>query len=127
MFKEIVICIIIIVLIFSLDIYTHNLTKDIVSKTTENFSGLVEKLYKNESENLTKEIQETKDDWITSHDQLAYYIEHDELEKVDTVMVNTISYVSTGDYSSSIMEVEKGKFILEHIQEKNEFNIQNIF
>ena len=127
MFKEIVICIIIIVLIFSLDIYTHNLTKDIVSKTTENFSGLVEKLYKNESENLTKEIQETKDDWITSHDQLAYYIEHHELEKVDTVMVNTISYVSTGDYSSAIMELEKGKFILEHIQEKNEFNIQNIF
>ena len=42
-------------------------------------------------------------------------------------MVNTISYVSTGDYSSAIMELEKGKFILEHIQEKNEFNIQNIF
>lgn len=127
MFKEIVICIIIIVLIFSLDIYTRNLTKDIVSKTTEKFSGLVEKLYKNESENIMGNVQYIRDDWDNSHDKLAYYIEHDELEKVDTVMINTISYVSTGDYSSAIMELEKGKFILEHIQEKNEFNIQNIF
>lgn len=127
MFKEIVTCFIIIVLIFSLDIYTHNLTKDIVSRTAENFSDLVEKLYKNESENIMGNVQHIRDDWDTSHDKLAYYIEHDELEKVDTVMINTISYVNTGDYSSAIMELEKGKFILEHIQEKNEFNIQNIF
>ena len=127
MFKEIVTCFIIVVLIFSLDIYTHNLTKDIVSKTTANFSNLVEKLYKNETENIMENVQNTRDDWDNSHDKLAYYIEHNELEKVDTVMVNISSYINTEDYSSAIMELEKGKFILEHIQEKNEFNIQNIF
>lgn len=61
------------------------------------------------------------------HKKLAYYIEHDELEKVDTAIVTMKSYIKTNDYSLAIAELEEGKFVLEHIKDKNSFNLQNIF
>ena len=61
------------------------------------------------------------------HYKLAYYIEHDELEKVDTAIITMKSYIETEDYSSAVAELDEGKFVLEHIQKKNAFNLQNVF
>ena len=61
------------------------------------------------------------------HDKLAYYIEHDELEKVDTAIINMKSYIETKEYSSAVANLDEGKFILEHIEDKNAFNLVNIF
>ena len=58
---------------------------------------------------------------------MAYYFEHDELEKVHTAIVKMKSYVETGNFSEATAELQEGKFVIEHIQEKNSFNLQNIF
>ena len=72
-------------------------------------------------------IKKLDEKWGQKHDRLAYYIEHDELEKVDTAIVSLKSFIETDDYSSAIAELDKGKFILEHIQKKYAFNLENIF
>jgi len=105
MYKETTICICIIILIIWLDILTQNYTK---TSTIEKLGELDKK-------------------WDEKHDKLAYYIEHDELEKVDTAIVQVKSFVENEEIPSAIAELETGKFVLEHIERKYKFNLQNIF
>ena len=127
MFKELIISIVIIISIFSLDMFTQNYTKKSVSMVTEQFSNLETFILEDNKEKIQNCVNNIDNNWEEIHDKLAYYIEHDELEKVDTAIVTMKSYIETKDYSSAIAELEEGKFVLEHIQEKNAFNLQNIF
>ena len=65
--------------------------------------------------------------WEDKHNKLAYYIEHDELEKVDSSIVKVRYFLENGDIPSAIAELETGKFVLKHIEDKYKFNFQNIF
>ena len=127
MYKELSICIIIVVVIFSLDLYTQNHTKKSVFIINEQLMELKDTISKGNKDNMIKKANELNSNWKKSHDRLAYYIEHDELEKVDTAIGTMISYIENADYSSGLADLDKGKFVLEHIQDKYAFNIQNIF
>ena len=127
MFKETVICIIIVVGIFTLDIFTQNFTKTTVSEVSKIFEELKDNILKNDKNQINDGVKRVDEKWNDAHDALAYYIEHDELEKVDTAIITMKSYIETDDLSSAVAELEEGKFVLEHIQDKNSFNEQNIF
>ena len=58
---------------------------------------------------------------------MAYYIEHDELEKVRTNLTELKSHTETEEYEEAINDLDKSVFVLEHIEEKSEFNLKNIF
>lgn len=127
MYKEVVICIVVIVTIVSLDAVTQKYTRNTTSDITQIFSDLKGNMLEEDKNEIDKKVKILDEKWGQKHDKLAYYIEHDELEKVDTAIVSLKSYVETDDYSSAIAELDKGKFILEHIQEKYAFNLENMF
>ena len=127
MFRETVICIVIIISIVCLDLFTQNFTKQNVELIVKELSSIKEEIVLGDREITKEKIDELDKNWKDKHDKLAYYIEHDELEKVDTAIVNMKSYFETEDFSSAVAELEESKFILEHIQQKNSFNLQNIF
>ena len=127
MYKEVVICIIIIAIIVSLDIFTQKYTQSTTSEITQIFADLKGDMLDEDKNKIDEKVKALDEMWGKKHDRLAYYIEHDELEKVDTAIVSLKSYVETDDYSSAIAELDEGKFILEHIQKKYAFNLENIF
>ena len=127
MYKEIIICIFIIILIIGLDIVTQNYTKKSTIEITECLSELKSEIENENLENENLKIEELDKKGDNKHDKLAYYIEHDELEKVDTAIVQVKSFVENDDIPSAIAELETGKFVLEHIERKYKFNLQNIF
>ena len=127
MLKEMVICIVITIGILGLEFYTQNFTSKSVSEITEIFDKIEERLEENDVENAKNEIKKISSKWEGRQKKLAYYIEHDELEKVHTAIVLMKSYTETQDFPSAMAALEEGKFVLEHIQEKNSFNLQNIF
>lgn len=127
MLKETIICIVIVIGIFGLEFYTQNFTAKTVNEITGIFSRIEENISKRDIEQINNEIKNIGDKWEEKQKKLAYYIEHDELEKVHTAIVTMKSYVQTENFSSAMAELEEGKFVLEHIQEKNSFNLQNIF
>ena len=127
MYKEVVICIIIIAIIVSLDIFTQKYTQSTTSEITQIFADLKGDMLDEDKNKIDEKVNALDEMWGKKHDRLAYYIEHDELEKVDTAIVSLKSYVETDDYSSAIAELDEGKFILEHIQKKYAFNLENIF
>ena len=127
MIKEVIICITIFISIFGLELYTQNFTSKTVSETTELFDRLKENISKQDTEQINYDIDNIGNKWEEEQKKLAYYIEHDELEKVHTAIVKMKSYIKTENYSEALAELEDGKFVIEHIQEKNSFNLQNVF
>lgn len=127
MFKEAIICIVIVISIFALDMFTQNFTEKTVIEITAIFTDLKNNILKENKEQINIGINEIDEKWGNVHDKLAYYIEHDELEKVDTAIITMKAFIETDDFSSATAELDEGKFVLEHIQEKYAFNLKNVF
>jgi hypothetical protein len=127
MIKETVICIIIVIGIIGLELLTQNFTEKTVKEIRETFSKIENEIVKQNIEQIKIELENISNKWEEKQKRLAYYIEHDELEKVHTAIVTMKSYIKTNDFSSAMAELEEGKFVIEHIKEKNSFNLQNIF
>lgn len=129
MYKETIICIIIVIVIFIGNSITQNYTKTSVEETSNNLNELREEITKESinKEEVKKKINKIHEQWDKRHDKLAYYIEHDELEKVETHLILLQSNIEVGDYEQGIGELDSCGFVLEHIQDKESLNLKNIF
>lgn len=129
MLKETIICIIIIIAIIFGNSVTQDYTKESVSELSSGLMTLREDIIGQEVDNEKAKngMEEIYKKWQERHDELAYFIEHDELEKVETELIAIKSYIETQDYEESISELDKSVFILRHIEDKYAFNLQNVF
>lgn len=129
MLKETIICVIIVIAIFFGDNTTQNYTKESVSNLSNELTLLRENLTQEniEKEKVKEGIESIYKQWEERHDKLAYFIEHDELEKVETEFVAIKGYIETEEYKESVSELDKSVFILKHIEDKYAFNLQNVF
>lgn len=126
MLKEVIISIIIVISIVGLDFITQNYTKETVTQASRMLSDLKEKI-KNDEDNISNNIEEIYQKWEERRKKLAYFIEHDELEKVETNLTNIKTFIEVEDLNMAINSIDEAEFILEHIKEKNAFNLENIF
>lgn len=131
MWKEMIICLVIVIVIIIGNIITQNYTiesvKELSSSLTELKTNLEEKEDNISDDNIKGKIQEIEDNWKSRHERLAYYIEHDELEKVETNITSLKSFIITNEYAEAVSELDKSVFVLKHIEDKYAFNLQNVF
>ena len=127
--KELIICILIILVIIIGNVATQNYTKQCVVFMNDNLEVLKEATLSDEidKEDILKKLQNIEDTWNGFQEKLAYYIEHDELEKVETQIYAMKGFSRIEKYDEVVPELEKCIFILEHIQDKTKLNIKNIF
>ena len=121
-----IISILIVITIVSLDIISQNYTKETVSQTSSMLINLKEKI-KNDENDISNSIEAIYQKWEEKRQKLAYFIEHDELEKVETNLTNIKTHIEVEDLNMAITSIDEAEFILEHIKEKNAFNLENIF
>ena len=131
MTKELIISIIIVVLIFVGNSVTENYTGESIDETKQSLFDLREEIMKNEDEidvtSAKQKIDNIHEQWDSRYEKLAYYIEHDELEKVKTELTGLRGYIEKEEYSEAVPELDKSMYILEHIKEKTALNLKNIF
>lgn len=127
--KELVITIIILIFIFGLNYITQKNTDKSVGIMTEKLELVRTKLIENniDKEKATFHMNDAFNKWEELDDVLAYYIEHDELEKVKTALTSARTYIEVEEYTQSIEEIDKCIYILDHIHEREMFNLDNIF
>ena len=80
-----------------------------------------------DKEKIKKAEEEISKQWEEMFSRLAYYIEHEELEKFSKNLENIKTYIRIEKYEEAIKEIREGIFILNHIEDKYSFNLQNIF
>ena len=127
MYKEILIIIVVVALIVTLDIVSNNYTKIAVEELSIKLNDLREELLKENQENCINKIENIKMLWKDKYNILAYYIEHDELEKVETELTRLNADIEMKEYKHCINELDTTIFILNNKKKKEEFNIINIF
>lgn len=130
--KEIFIVIIIIIAIVSIDVLTNNYTK-------KNFGRIDEKLEEikkiglslineeDKGDELKNKLGELEKDWHNINSKTAFFLEHDELEKINSSMIKFKSYFELEEYTEAIPELENCKFILKHLQDKEAIDLINLF
>ena len=134
--NEIIISIIVITMVIIGNIVTQNNTKKTVAKLNEKLANLKNSLIdviddnKKKDENYLKYKEKSSDirnRWDEMQELLSFYIEHDELEKVETQLAVINGQMESKLYDEAVVEIERCQFILEHIADKTAFNIKNIF
>ena len=127
MYKEFIIIIVVMAIIIGLDIVTNNYTKDTVNIISNDLEILKEYVLKEQKEKAEIQMKKINDKWEERYKVLAFYIEHDELEKVKTQLTELSANLSVEEYKLCIAELETTAFILDHIKEKEEFHLRSIF
>ena len=128
MYKEIIIIILIVILIIVGNVITQNYTKDTVKMMQNDLDLIKEDLKKEEkTEDIEKKVQEAINHWNSKKSNLAYYLEHDELEKIEEELAALNANMVTNDYEQGIENLDRCYFLLEHVKEKETITLSNIF
>ena len=72
-------------------------------------------------------MQEVVDTWNDKKEILVIYLEHTELEKAEMYILEAKSHLETEEYTMAIQSIDTAIFIIDHIKDKYEFSIKNIF
>lgn len=123
--KELIICLIIIFMIIIGDIVLKNYTNNSLGLISQNLEDLKDNL--DDKDKSKEKIEDINNAWNEKFNILTCYLEHDELEKVKTQLVIITAGIDVNDTEYVNEEISRAIYILEHIEDKNNFKIDNIF
>ena len=110
---------------------TQNYTKQSVSEMTDSLEEMKNKIIQQNTDesnnNLKEEVEDINNKWKEKYRKLAYYIEHNELEKIETELTLIKSKIETAENKNVIRNIDKSIFLLKNIQDRYAFNLENIF
>ena len=128
MYKELIISTVVILLVICANSITQSYTKEAVELLDEKLMELEDGIKEEQmQEELQYKMNEVMDNWKEKYNKLAYFIEHNELEKVETELTSLRANIDEEQYEEAVTSLEKGIFILNHIKEKFRLDMKNIF
>lgn len=129
MHKELIICIVIVISIFALNYITQTYTDKTVNEVKEHLESIKEELVKEEPdfEKAILKADEAFNKWEELDDKMVLYIEHEEIEKVTTAITSTKSFTEMEDEGQAVDSIDRCIYLLDYIDEREKFTIDNIF
>lgn len=127
--KEMIICLLVIIFVIVGNIITQKNTSKVVEEINSGLTEVKEQIsnqYVNQEKAKLK-MNEIEEMWRQEHDKMAFYIEHDELEKVETELTRLKADIETKEYTMGVENLDNCIFMLEHIKDKSALKIVNIF
>lgn len=127
--REAVITILILLAILIGEWLTQSYSKKTLSGVQGSLKELKEQILSSEMEvsELIDKTNQIYEKWEEDNQLLSYYLEHNELEKVNTQIVLVKGFLESDTPGDAIPEIEEGIYILEHIKEKEKLSIKNVF
>ena len=122
--KEYVILFFIIVFVILIEIITDNITNKSITDINSTIEDLESAL---ESGVAEEKIKNLCSSWKKEEDKLAFYMEHDELEKVGVLVDNIKSDIANDSMDEINEKVDEIKLLLEHVKNKQKIELKNIF
>ena len=127
MYREVIICAVVIITIVTINWFLQDYTKNSMSFIIGELEELKEDIMQEDIERVENKMKQIKDEWHEKFKILAIFIEHDELEKVETDLSALEGFIEVEDYKTGINELNKSIFVLEHIADKYDFSLVNVF
>lgn len=129
MYKEIVVCVLVIALIISMDLISNNYTKEVFSNLNESL-GILRNQMEEENKDKNKineEVKKVEEQWNKNLNILSCYIEHNELEKVARQITVIKGNIDVEEYAQAIPQLDESVYIINHIVDKERVLIRNLF
>ena len=127
MYKEIIICIAVLIIVISLNVLTQNLTSDSVTKITDELDKLRNFTLQENNDETYEIINNILNIWDDEYERLSYYIEHNELEKVKVELVELKANIEVQQFEEATGNIDRAIYLLEHIKQKTELQVKIIF
>ena len=125
--REVIICAVVIITIVTINWFLQDHTKKSMSFIISELQELKEEIKQEDVEKTKAKMEQIKNEWHEKYKILAIFIEHDELEKVETDLSALEGFIEVEDYETGISELNKSIFVLEHIADKYDFSLVNVF
>lgn len=129
--KDLIIIVIIIGIIIGGDFFVKEHLSDTTSKLINHLNELKEKVIiakeDNNREEIKKDMQKVEEHWKEISDIWSTVIVHQELDNIQQALVRAKIDISEGNIEDSIPEIETAIFYAEHIKEREQLKIKNIF
>ena len=129
MYKELIISFIVIALVVIGNVITQNNTIEAISQISDELMLLREEMEKDhvDQEKSKEQMKKVEEVWEKKYKIMAFYTEHNELEKVQTELTKLKADIHMKEYAQGVENLESCIFILEHIKDKSALKIVNIF
>ena len=129
-FKEIIALITIITFLIGIDIFVAQYTEKAMEEMDKNLDAIIANSLKKEGyskEDELKRIQNFENEWKKKESALSYFSEHEELEKVRSLIVKMKANVEADMKEDAYEKMKDIKFMLGHIKSKPKVQLNNIF
>lgn len=129
MYKEIIVCILVVILIISMDLLSNNYTKKVFFSINESLGNLRNEMLKEDKDvnKINDEIKKVEQEWNKKLNILSCYIEHNELEKVARQLTLIKGNIDVGEYNQAIPQLDDCVYVINHIKDKESLLIRNLF
>ena len=127
MHKGWIICVIIILFVIVLNFTTQNYTQKTIEEITNDLEDLKEVTELKDKDRSNSKVDAIIKKWDDKYEVLTFYIDHNELEKVKTELVSLQANIDSKDYDQASVDINRTKFLLEHIMQKITLQVKNIF
>ena len=124
---QIAMIVILIICIIALDVLVGKCTDNFINETEEYLSNLKQALIEENHTESKNKSEKLMDKWNESEEKLAYFIEHDELEKISSQIAIMNENTNNKEYKLALEDNIETKFLLEHVKDKNKLKLKNIF
>lgn len=126
--KEYVMMILILIIVISGHYLTQKKSSDVFQSIEKDLNELKTMVEEEETQdNLNARIKKIEDKWNDEYEILAYYTEHDELEKIGVQLSIINSTIKTKTNNDTFMEIDRCIFLIEHLEDKEDLKIVNMF
>ena len=72
-------------------------------------------------------MEDIEKKWRDTNDIWSIISIHQELDNIEQALIKTKSNINDGDLEDALQEIETAKFFIEHVKDREEFNLKNIF
>ena len=127
--KEYIMISLILILVVVGHVLTQNYSKKVFKELNDNLVEIRGKIVNENknSEEMISNMEKLNKNWQKESNVLAYYTEHDELEKIGNKLAVINAATESEEYGEAIMQIDECIFIIEHLNDKEVFRLVNIF
>lgn len=129
MYKEIIVCILVVILIISMDLLSNNYTKKVFFSINDSLGNLRNEMLKEDKDvnKINDEITKVEQEWNSKLNLLSCYIEHNELEKVARQLTLIKGNIEVEEYNQAIPQLDDCVYVINHIKDKESLLLRNLF
>lgn len=102
-------------------------TKNELLNSTSSLKNEIEKAKNNEENNCIEIANKTYDRWKEIEDKWSLIISHEELDSIELALIGMKTSIQENEYEDGLVELEKSNYLIEHIKEREELLLKNIF